>query len=768
MKKFIYLFCLLVMQAMTIAANNITGRIVDNNDHSALIGANISLRNLTGALIMGVTTDEKGYFELSNVRDGDYTLTISFIGYESQTLSLVNLNKNLPLGEISMKTASTTLEEVKVTGQAIVHKIDRKMIMPTESQKKYANNGIDLLQRMQITGLTVHPLNKTVSNTLGENVQLRINGVEVSKEEIQSIRPADIIRIEYHDHPSLRYAGAAGVLDYIVKRREHGGYLSTNIEQGVNRVGYGNYNLSGKYYYNRSSFSIAASMERRDLEWNRENTETFIYPNHTLINKEIGSPTPIEYSRLNLSATYNYTNDKKSLLNITFHNKQNDTPHGFGDRNSKLYQEDKEYHIVDRSDETSNIPSIDIYYQLNLKNDQHLYLDLVGTYLNSDYSRIYSMTETGNTPIEIFSKTEGKKYSLIGEAIYECPLGKGKFSSGLKHTQSYMNNQYDGNINNQVTMNTAETYFFTEYQRNIGKWGYTLGIGGTRTYYKQKDASQEKYIFRPTLNLSYKPSDRIFLKYNAYLSGYAPSLSDLSDVEQGMDTYQVRRGNPHLKNVTYFSNCLTAGWNTRLVSMELSARYSYDHKPIMEETLYENGKFIRTTNNQKGLHRLNIQTNIKLQPWKEYLSISLQPFFNRYISQGNTYTHTHSNWGFQGNAFAMYKSWMLIFQMNTSYHYLQGETIQKGESIHMLGAGYNKGRWSIQAFVINPFTNDYHQEVVNLSQLASNRQYAYTDVLNRMFMVNLSFNLGFGKQQKDSKKRINNSDNDTGILSGTK
>ena len=88
------------MQAMTIAANSITGRIVDNNDHSVLIGANISLRKLTGALIMGVTTDEKGYFELSNVRDGDYTLTISFIGYENQTLSLVNLNKNLPLGEI--------------------------------------------------------------------------------------------------------------------------------------------------------------------------------------------------------------------------------------------------------------------------------------------------------------------------------------------------------------------------------------------------------------------------------------------------------------------------------------------------------------------------------------------------------------------------------------------------------------------------------------------------------------------------------------------
>lgn len=768
MKKYIYLFYLLAIQTLTATANKIDGHLVDDNENSALIGASIALKDPTGTLIMGATTDEKGSFELSDVKNGNYTLTFSYIGYKSQTLSLVNLNNNLSLGEIRMKATSTTLEEVEITGQATIHKTDRQMIMPTAAQKKYANNGIDLLQRMQINGLTVHPLDKTISTTFGESIQLRVNGVEVSKEEIQSIRPADIIRIEYHDSPSLRYGGAAGVLDYIVKRKEKGGYLSTNIEQGVNRPGYGNYNVSGKYYYNRSSFSIAASMERRDLEWNRENTETFVYPDRTLINKEIGSPTPIEYSRLNLSAAYNYTNGQKSMLNITFRNKRNDTPHGFGDRDSKLYQEDKEYHIVDRSDETTDIPSIDIYYQLNLKNDQHLYLDLVGTYLNSDYSRIYSMTETGNNPIEILSKTEGKKYSLIGEAIYERPWGKGKFSSGLKHSQSYMNNQYDGNISNQVAMNTAETYLFAEYQQSMGKWGYTFGIGGTRTYYKQKDESQQKFIFRPTLNFFYQPSDNVFLKYNAYISGYAPSLSDLSDVEQGMDAYQTRRGNPHLKSVTYFSNRLTAGWNARIVSMELSARYSYDHKPIMEETLYENGKFIRTTNNQKGLHRLNIQANMKIQPWKDYLSISLQPFFNRYISQGNTYTHTHSNWGFQGNAYAMYKNWMLIFQMNTSYHYLQGETLQKGESIHMLGAGYNKGRWSIQAFVVNPFTNDYHQEVKNLSRLASNRQYAYTDVLNRMVMVNLSFNLGFGKQQKNSQKRINNSDNDTGILSGSK
>ena len=35
-------------------------------------------------------------------------------------------------------------------------------------------------------------------------------------------------------------------------------------------------------------------------------------------------------------------------------------------------------------------------------------------------------------------------------------------------------------------------------------------------------------------------------------------------------------------------------------------------------------------------------------------------------------------------------------------------------------------------------------------------------------MLNVSFNLSFGKQKKTQKQRIENADTDTGILSGTK
>lgn len=70
--------------------------------------------------------------------------------------------------------------------------------------------------------------------------------------------------------------------------------------------------------------------------------------------------------------------------------------------------------------------------------------------------------------------------------------------------------------------------------------------------------------------------------------------------------------------------------------------------------------------------------------------------------------------------------------------------------------------------VMNPFTRSYKQGITNLSATAPYKQKAFSDDFNQMFMVNVSFNLDFGKQRNNHNKRINNSDTDTGILTGTK
>lgn len=768
MKKLSIILGVLSLSISSLAANKITGKVIDESSNQSVEYANVRLMTPDSTFVTGVATDNGGNFLLKEVEDGDYLLCVSCIGYSESYLSIRNLRENLQLGELSLSPDNVRLEGVTITASPVIKRTDRQIILPTEMQTKAASNGLALLKNLQLSRLVVNPIDNSIGLPGSESVQLRINGIEVTQAEITAIRPADVLRIEYIDNPGARYGNVGAVLNYIVKRRESGGNISADLSNGVSDTGYGEHNLSARYNFNRSELSTTVYWGRRDLEWTRENYESFRFPDAYQENKELGRPTRIKYDNLNFNLNYSYQENDKQLFNVAFRNSYSDTPHSLSDRISTLYDGETSYSISDRTSSRTNIPSVDIYYQRNLKNKQTIYADVVASYLHSNNERNFLQQSAGDTDTDIRSLTKGEKYSVIGEGIYEKQFNEGKFTGGVKHTQAYLQNTYTGDVDRKVTMNTAETYLFAEYQSKLKALDYTVGIGAMRTYNSQGQQSSEKYIFKPSLSLSYSLNGQWFFRYNGYISGYAPSLAQLNDISQAMDKYQIRRGNPALKSVTFYANTLTASWQSRYVSVELFGRYSYDDKPIMETTYQEDGHFIRTTENHKGFHRLNIETAIQVRPYKEYISIKLTPFLNRYISQGNSYTHTHTNIGLRGNLMAMYKNWVLMAEMNTSNHTLWGETLTKEEKLHTIMAGYNTEKWSIAAGVLNPFTKKYEQEIENLSRQAPYRQLAYSTNLSPMFMVNVSFNLDFGKKRNGAGRRINNKDTDTGILSGNK
>ena len=180
MKAMMMFICMLLVQGMAMANNRINGRVVDNSDASPLIGATVVLSDESGKQVLGVTTDTNGHFELEEVMTGDYTLQCSYVGYDTFTLVLKQLERDTDLGEIRIKPASEVLDEVVVEGEKVIQKIDRQLVMPTSAQKKAATNGVSLLQHLQLPNLSVNAIEKTITTNYGESVQLRINGVEVT------------------------------------------------------------------------------------------------------------------------------------------------------------------------------------------------------------------------------------------------------------------------------------------------------------------------------------------------------------------------------------------------------------------------------------------------------------------------------------------------------------------------------------------------------------------------------------------------------------
>lgn len=75
-------------------------------------------------------------------------------------------------------------------------------------------------------------------------------------QEILALQPEDVIRIEYHDEPGLRYGdNAAAVIDYIVRRHQTGGYVGFDTSTSVNTL-LGNNNATAKINHKNSEWGI--------------------------------------------------------------------------------------------------------------------------------------------------------------------------------------------------------------------------------------------------------------------------------------------------------------------------------------------------------------------------------------------------------------------------------------------------------------------------------------------------------------------------------
>lgn len=669
-------------------------------------------------------------------------------------------------------SSSFFLDEVTVTAKSVINKGYKLSILPSEIQRKTATDGVDLLNKMQLSRIMVDVMSGEITTTGNGEVQLRINGILVTYPEVAALNPEDIIRIEYHDSPGVRYGNAAVVIDYITRKKESGGCIRGGAFHSIggDRTSIDDM-LSANYNNGKSEFSTNVRFIQRKGDWTREYDEKLLFPDHELQQKEVGEPSLFNKKVLYSNLNYSLQEKDKYIFNAQFRYSYNDFPAGYEDRKSKLYfcGLDIPLSIYDHTAEKNHIPALDLYFQRTLKNDQSLIFNLVGTYIETKNNRIYQEIRENIPETDILSDISGKKYSLIIEGIYEKRIGKGLITGGMKHIQSYTDNQYTGTTVTDVTMNQSESFVYGEYQLKTGKWSYMANLTLSRFYYSQQNNKNEKYALQPSLRVTYNPNLDFAFRYSAALKNNTPSIAYLNDVEQPIDLLQVRRGNPGLKSFQSINQSFNAGYNQSFFGIDALVTYDYEHKPIMESVLYEDGKFIRTYDNQQSFQDLAFEVAFHIKPWKDHINLSVIPGLNRYISHGNNYLHTYTMKSLRVNLDFSYRHWIANFAtIVPPNRYVYGEQLMKGDLMHTLMVGYKMPAWSVMAGLYNPFIRTYRSENENWSALNPVKSDIHSNNMARTVVVKFNFNLNFGKKLKSIRKAVQNMDNDPGIISGNK
>ena len=206
--------------------NSITGMIVDGKTNNPVEYATIIVFNkLDSSKVSGTSSNEQGRFFIKNIKEGEYYLTITFLGYETKTIDNIEINsskKFARLRKISLIPTTVSIEGINVTAEKmpVEYKIDKKIINVDRQLTATSGSAVDVLENAP-----------SVSVDIDGNVQLRgssnftvlIDGqpsILDANDALEQIPASTIDNIEIITNPSAKYDpdGTSGIINIILKK----------------------------------------------------------------------------------------------------------------------------------------------------------------------------------------------------------------------------------------------------------------------------------------------------------------------------------------------------------------------------------------------------------------------------------------------------------------------------------------------------------------------------------------------------------------------
>lgn len=673
-----------------------------------------------------------------------------------------------------------TLGEVTVNGMRVINKVDRQVLLPTSTMKKHSSNGYDLLNKMTLNGIITNPERQEIRSLRGGGVQVRINDIKANQQDITALRPDEVVRVEYIDNPGVRYSDGSidAVINFVVKRR-YAGYVGGLGTMQAFTTGFNNSNAYFKYNYKKSEFCIYYNFSYRGYDERKVDSEnTYFFPDGTQRQRQyLGYNTDFMYTTNTVQLGYNLAEPDKYTLNVSLYYNQNNTPkYGYNQLAKETSMPD--LYIYNKKSKKMYIPSLDIYWSLNLPKKQNITANVVGTYIGTDYnnlSRNYLFSQSPEQsmqadPVNDYSySTTGRKYSLISEAIYTKNFNREVFSAGGEYTVSHTDNAYKGAVNTDAVLNSNNLYLFAQLQGKLGVFNYQVGLGANYLAIHQGNIGFNKWTLRPQLSLSTKITDNLFVRYSGRMSQLAPSLSQLTDVRNQSDELNASDGNTGLKPYTGYSNSLTVSWTRPLFNFQLYGSWYYAPDIIMTSyipELQDDGTYllISKPENQKSFSRKSLTAYFTLHAIRDILDISLYGDYSNYSSRGLAYSHNYDAWRWGGSANLMLGRWNVSASFYTAPKSYFAESMGKGENQSNLSVSYKYKDLKVGLGVLLlGYPQGYDYVGKTDSKYLQSTSHTYIKDNGNMVYFTLSYNFSHGRKYQTERKKLHNSDNDNGI-----
>lgn len=703
-------------------------------------------------------------------------LALASIDVNAQENDTVSVEK-----EIVPIDTTLHLSEVVVKAARVIHKVDRDIILPNAKIKENSSNGYDLLRKLHLPNLKVNEAQQSISSYLG-GVQVRINDIKATVQDILALQPNDVTRIEYIDDPGVRYGDAnlAVVINYVVKKRYVGYVGGVNTTQALWER-FNNSNAFFRYNYKKSEFGLSYRLNYRWYDKRRMDSHSvYLQPDGLERTVDyVGQDAEMTYNAHNLQLSYNLADPGKYSLNVRFGFDWMNSP--YNKKLQKVFETGRQDLLLFTNDfGHDRNPVLDIYYSLNLPKKQSLVINVVGTHLGSDnthrqneYVLQSDVDETlSSSPLHDYGyEADGSKYSLITEAIYTKLLNKVlSFSGGTNYAVSRTDNKYTGSQNVTTVLNSNNVYLFSQLDGRLGKIAnFQLGVGANYISIEQGSVGFHKWTFRPKFTLATNSIKNFRIRLTGSINPQVPSLSQLSEVRQQGSTMQANDGNSTLKATSTYNGALGFTWNNKIVDVYWGGNMSYTPDAIMTSILplqQADGSYLYVwkPENQKSFTSYFAYTTLVFHIIPDIFDIQGELQYQHLRSRGLDYSHDFEPLHYGLTASLNLKKWYVEYYFANAREQLSGETRSAGEKQSTLTVSYKHKnlRLGLSCLLLGyPQGFDYKNRTN--SKYYVSRGVTYIKNNGNMLMFTLGYTFSHGRKYKTDRRKLNNSDNETGL-----
>ena len=811
MKRFIIFFLLCLCAYTGWAQGIVKGKILDRQKSEPLGFVNIKVTEQgSDKFAGGGITDAGGNFNVSGLKDGKYTLSLTFMGYKDVTrqFEITPAKREVQFKLLYMAEDAKQLNEVTVTGQRATMKleVDRKSFDVGQLISNAGQAASDVLDN--IPSIEVDN-DGNVSLRGNSSVEVWINGkasglTSDNRAQILQQLPAESIeRIEVIDNPSAKFSaeGSAGIINIVLKKDRKAGYYGS-VQAGGDTRGGANTSFNVNYNSRLIDSYLNIGYRHRANTGHMESQQTSDTYNQTYDSdsKQRGNNF-FTRAGVTLHAT---TKDDFSLSGMLMHgggNSYSYTPYIYTAVANGLnnYQLDR----INRSRTGMDMRYGEFNYRHSF-NDKHFIdftADLSSWKMNGDnwyqdstvvvgiddvtYSYQYRPQYINNHRKELKLEYENqvtKNFKI--EAGYN-----GNFSRENTPQESYMDNtSFDG------TNASEDKLFFNRfiYKQDLHAFYTTLSykfgalslMGGLRgeywrvntesyTWEQEHDASLREQPFKkdyfqlfPSVFMSWQMTETQQLQLNYTRRLRRPWGGQLNSFRDTRDATTVSFGNPYL--TPEFSNSFSLNylkqWNDHSLLVSAYYRPTTDVIQRISYKNQEDGLFYQTSMNVAKSVSTGLEMTVKNKLWRILdLTTSANAYYYRlngfsYDIDGQTVTG-NSDHNFTWNA-RMTASLMLPYDISI-------QTTGRYTARQVITQGYRKANYSIDFGARKNFFNKLFTLSVNCRDLLDSRRFeTFTSGPNftrhqinrrggRRVSMTLTWNFGNMKQKKRPNKNHN-------------